>query len=78
MGREKHTAPEGVPGPAWEAMARMMAAFSEERETMIMSSFSSARETPKNFCASLLVPLACNTVPPEAPAARATCITSSM
>ena len=60
-------------------MAFMMAAFSEAFETMMISSFSSAMETPRKRSACFApVPFAWSTVPPAAPAERAASMTVSV
>ena len=57
----------------------MIAAFSAALETIMISSFSSAIETPRKRSACFApVPLACSTVPPAAPAERAASMTVSV
>ena len=59
-------------------MACMMAALCAASARISTTSFSLAREMPRNFSDSLMpVPLADSTVPPVAPALRAAAITRS-
>ena len=68
-----------VSSPAFSMMLVMMAFFPSFLVTIKITSFSFARETPKNFSAfSAPVPLAWITVPPGAWAALAASITSSV
>ena len=48
-GSEKHIAPAFVSGPAFLFIARMISDFLPAADTMYIISFSSARDTPKNF-----------------------------
>ena len=52
MGSDTTTAPASVWVPALLMMDFIIAAFSEVFATIIMTSFSLAIETPKNFAAS--------------------------